>query len=486
MAERRIHLSCWAVVLFLVLSGPASSQDTVWTRRFDSGRDDYGSYGGIDPDSNVIVAGPTFDDTSGWQTDITLVKFSPQGDTLWTRTYDGGARYSFGSAAVDARGNVVVVGRISPASAVVNKYNSFGSLLWTRQLYLGWHTRFYAVTTDDSLNIYVSGWYTTQSLIDEVILVKYSPDGDSLWIKTLDFGGDDEGISMLRMTPDGSHLVGTGNTGDGRPWTLDFLTVKLTLGGDTVWTRRLDVKAEDWGTAVACDTAGNIYVTGAAWSLTLPPVVPDSCVTFKYSPDGEMLWLRVYGEPGADWTNGYGITVDPDGNPLVCAQPYDTSLHTGFILLMNYSPSGETNWTRRYQPDMSSGASDVYFVSPEIAYVIGGCYNGNTNDILVMKLRYGSGIEEPEEVGSPGPRAEAVGATVLRRGETLRLSVEVAGDYRVSFCDAAGRRVRLFHSGRLEPGEHAFSVAGVPAGIYFCRIESGPSRVSRKVVLAGR
>lgn len=74
-------------------------------------------------------------------------------------------------------------------------------------------------------------------------------------------------------------------------------------------------------------------------------------------------------------------------------------------------------------------------------------------------------------------------ATLRRRGEPLRLAFELAGNYRIALCDAAGRTIRLLHSGRLAPGEHAFRLAGVPAGIYFCRVESGTSRLSRKVVL---
>lgn len=170
---------------------------------------------------------------------------------------------------MDSQGSVVVVGTRIPSeglSGEVIKYDSTGNLLWDRRPSLGRETQFFGVTTDDSLNIYVPGTVTTQTAGDDVLLMKYSPDGDSLWVRTYDFGGDFEAIYSLTVAPDGKNIVGAGNTGDDGAWTFDLLAVKFTLDGETVWSRRMDIRAEDWGCGVAADTAGSVYVTGFAGS----------------------------------------------------------------------------------------------------------------------------------------------------------------------------------------------------------------------------
>lgn len=480
-------LRCGLGVLVL-LCGVGYGQDTIWTRRFDSGRWDCAVGGGVGPVGQVTIVGETMDGSSGGHEVVTLASFSPEGDTVWSRTYASGNRDTPNSAVVDGQGNIVIACTRRTSSGLagaVIKYDQSGNLLWTRQLDRGHWCQFISVATDSSLNIYVGGSVSTQTSGDDVILVKYSPDGDSLWTRTFDFGGTFEGIFALAMATDGGHIVGTGNTGDVAAWTFDFLTVKFTLDGDTVWSRRLDVQAEDWGCGIAADTAGSIYITGFAGSYTNPPEVPESCVVAKYSSTGAPVWVKVYGDPEAYWTDGYGIACDPAGNLLVCADILDTLLWTGGILLVNYSPAGETNWTRRYQPDESDYPSTVCLASPDIVYVLGGCANGSASAFLVMKLRYGAGIEEPDSPSVPNRFPTNGGATLLRRGEALRLAVNLAGDYRVSLCDAAGRCIRVLHSGRLNPGEHSFSVSGIPAGIYFCRLESGAGRLSWKVVLTG-
>ncbi|MEO0086331.1 MAG: hypothetical protein ABIK37_06850, partial [candidate division WOR-3 bacterium] len=419
-----IQVRLWMSVALAAIWSAVWAQDTVWTRRFDSGRTD--SYAGGDacPDGGAVVAGQSLTEPGQEHPVVSLVKYTPAGDTVWTRTYDSEYDDFFGCVAVDAQENVIVTGHNGqPAAGLVLKYDSSGDLLWTRRYGHGnLRTYLIGVTCDASGSIYASGYAAGGSAGDDVILLKCTADGDLDWVKTFDLGGNIESIDRLTLGPGGT-LVGTGNTGDVEAWTFDFLTVKFTLDGDTVWSRRLDVQAEDWGCGIAVDSSGFFYATGYAGEFG---VIPDSGVTMCYSSAGELMWWRTFG--AGDIAGGSDVTLTPDGMVLVVGYAADTLASTHAILLLAFDPDGETAWTRTLRPHRSDVPTAVRFANRTRAYVIGVCTDSTwpSSDFFLMKLRYGSGVEEPELVGVSRSPAQVSGPTLMRHGELLGLTVKKA------------------------------------------------------------
>ena len=95
---------------------------------------DKGNALAVDSEGNVYAAATS--DVSNGSTDILLLKYSPEGDTLWTRRYNGSANGEDESNAIalDAVGNIYVVGRTSTSNSgfgiLTLKYNSSGQKLW--------------------------------------------------------------------------------------------------------------------------------------------------------------------------------------------------------------------------------------------------------------------------------------------------------------------------------------------------------------------
>src|SRR4030066_51973 len=102
--------------LFVFLSYiPVLAQvDTAWVRRYNGpgNGDDQASALAVDDSGNVYVTGVTDDVPFENTSDYTTIKYTPNGDTLWVRRYNGQGNSSDepSALAVDDSGNVYVTG----------------------------------------------------------------------------------------------------------------------------------------------------------------------------------------------------------------------------------------------------------------------------------------------------------------------------------------------------------------------------------------
>lgn len=112
-----------------------SQVDTAWVRRYNgpgNGEDDAVAIA-VDGNGNVYVTGYSLSSTDY---DYATIKYNANGDTLWTRRYNGPGNGSdeASAIAVDSNGNVYVTG-YSIGSGTNNdfatiKYNSLGIQQW--------------------------------------------------------------------------------------------------------------------------------------------------------------------------------------------------------------------------------------------------------------------------------------------------------------------------------------------------------------------
>ncbi|MGE5313131.1 MAG: S8 family serine peptidase [Acidobacteriota bacterium] len=67
----------------------------------------------------------------------------------------------------------------------------------------------------------------------------------------------------------------------------------------------------------------------------------------------------------------------------------------------------------------------------------------------------------------------------------LRFELASAEEVRLSIFDVLGREVALLAQGMMEPGayEKQWNAAGLPGGMYFCRLKAGPHTMVRRLVL---
>jgi uncharacterized delta-60 repeat protein len=297
----------------------------LWATSFDpsGGLDDRIYAVAIDPQDNILVAGDV--DVMPSSSDVYVAKLDPQGNELWSRTFDGPDAGDDGGRGVasDSAGNVVVTGfqRVGTADidVFVAKLDPAGTTLWS-ELVPGpdaLDDRGHGVAVNAADEVIVAGYVSHGGFDRDVWLRKYDPDGNEVWTETWDNGnnGEDAGFGVT-VTPDGSIAV-TGMT----PIIATNQDVWLGLfdsDGALQWYKRFGGQAylHDNGLAVAADADGNLVVAGFRGASET-----DADVWLrKYDAGGNVLWSQAIVGDSGDRDQATAVATDADGNIFVTGE----------------------------------------------------------------------------------------------------------------------------------------------------------------------
>lgn len=245
--------------------------DTAWVTVTNAGNNVNGGFDiTVDASGNVYVTGIT-GHTNGY--DRLTIKYHPDGDTAWVRTYipavpPGYPYWVWGLAViVDDSGNVYTTG-LGPTL----KYDSSGNLLWVQGM--SWSD----MAAGDSGMMYFAG--TSDSL--DYVTTKCYPNGDVAWTRIYDGpANDSDQVSSMALDDLGNTYITGRSTGITTGY--DYATIKYDPNGNRLWLARFDgdsAQNRDVATDVVIDVQGNIYVTGSSQDST----GHGDCVTIKYLP----------------------------------------------------------------------------------------------------------------------------------------------------------------------------------------------------------
>ncbi len=305
---------------YLTVKYDAASGDTLWTRvyRAEGNGMDAGYSCAADDSGHVYVAG--FSSINGLANYLTI-KYDADGDTVWTRSYhspDNVHDAAFGCA-VDHAGNVYVTGRSvrdSVMGLLTIKYNGAGDTLWTSR-YNGPgddQDQGSACAVDNAGHLYVTG--NSGSGADyNYLTIKYdAASGDTIWTRRYDDPAGPYDIGTACATDDLGHLYVTGGASNSTDY--DMFTIKYdAASGDTLWTSRYNgpANAVDFGGSCAVSRDGRVYVTGTSSNGS-----NHDWLTLELDPaTGDTLWTRRYNGPGDGTDYSNGCACDSAGNLYV-------------------------------------------------------------------------------------------------------------------------------------------------------------------------
>ena len=223
----------------------------LWSSCLGGAADDYGYGIAVDGSGNLFVTGKTA--SSGWLergysttlaggSDAFVLKLSPGGVTLWETCLGGAADDSGSEIAVDALGNVCVVGETQSAGWTAGGFNTtFGGL--------------------------VDGW-----------MARLTSEGRPVWSAYIGGAGLDE---CLAVTLDGAGAAYVTGDTQSAGWATtdlddtlngvagsaqDAYVIKVSPGGRHLWSTYLGGDAADVGNDIAVDGAGRVCVAGCTQS----------------------------------------------------------------------------------------------------------------------------------------------------------------------------------------------------------------------------
>jgi Beta-propeller repeat len=250
----------------------------------------YGGYGWdvafairVDGSGNSYVTGTSADDYA-------TIKYSPVGQELWVARYDGAGDVDGAKAiAVDGAGNVYVTGQ--SYTSVTQGFSDFATIKYNTAGQEQWVARYpgspglgryaaAAIALDDSGNVYVTG-----TSGGDYATIKYNSAGAEQWVAR--YGNE---AAAVGIAVDGSgNVYVTGTSYEGGSDCCDYATIKYNSAGQEQWVAVYDsgpADGQDNASAIAVDSSGNVYVTGASATGPVPPSSLDYA-TVKYNSAGQ-------------------------------------------------------------------------------------------------------------------------------------------------------------------------------------------------------
>lgn len=277
----------------------------------------------------------------------------------WAATGGGGADVG-NAVAVDAAGNSYVAGYFTGTATFgtntlvsagntdifITKHNSSGQLVWARRAGGPGYDAAKGVAVDAAGNCYVTGAYEGEASFS--------------------------GSTSLTNTSPTSYA--------------DVFLAQYDSAGTLGWVRSAGVEfANDEGTAVAVDTAGNVLVTGRSVLDTFAGVTvanPGRIFVAKYTGAGAEVWAHKLGSYSSSiFDTGTGIATDSAGNvfvggvfqsPIAAFGPATfTNFGNADMFLAKLDAAGVLQWARQAGGAGEDTASGVAVAADGSAYLVG-------------------------------------------------------------------------------------------------------------------
>lgn len=271
----------------------------------------------------VDAAGNSYFTASTFQSygDIAVFKVGPNGDSLWSRYYNGtGNKSDYATAiAISDSGNVYVCGTTWNGVSydyVVIKYNNAGTQQWLSLFDDPYHgTDYaYALDVDNAGNVYVTGESYFASTSTRFATVKYNAAGTQQWVAhyTSDSLSDKAQVVKVRSAGE-IYVAGTSygghwsNGGTGN----DLCVVKYNAAGQEQWVGRHNGQGndDDYLLTITFDNAGNVVLGGYTNDNVFWKDMAAAC----FSPAGVPQWQIGYDKDSA-MQKAYGLAFAPNGS----------------------------------------------------------------------------------------------------------------------------------------------------------------------------
>jgi hypothetical protein len=347
--------ACWA-------QGPALE----WIRKLGSGGD---TVAGMSPDGlgGVYLAGETWGSLAAPNAgggDVYLAKYSTTGDPLWVSQFGTASRDRTLSMAANGLGNVFHSAITSgpPASPSLKNYDANGSERWSvRPAGIAGS----GVSADGAGNVYLTGTIGRPAPDDDGVLEKYDSAGNLLWSRQFGTSDHEQGLVVSADSAGNVFTYGQSVKSDTNRYTPSATLTKFDADGNEYWTRIVESARYVNRGGVAADGLGNVYITGNSNAPIIEPRVHIGYDAFvaKYDAAGNRLWLQEFGTAEfAD--NARGVAVDGRGNVFVVGTMGDP-------FLANFDGDGNQIWTYQFGAPEFDSASFVSVDRAGHVYVAG-------------------------------------------------------------------------------------------------------------------
>ena len=262
--------------------------------------------------------------------------------------------------------------------------------------------------------------------------------------------------------------------------------LKYSPAGDVIWLRRYTsptVNIEE-PKAIASDASGNIYVTGTSTGFS----TSYDYLTVKYSPAGDEMWVRRYNGPSSNnFDESRSVSADNSGNVLVSGLSAGTGTMDD-IVTIKYDENGNELWVHRYNSpaNLNDVANNISFdnsgniiISGIITSITGGV------DFGVIKFSQLTSLNTLSEGNANEYWISQNYPNPFNPVTYLEFGISNLEFVSIKVFDVLGTEVAALVSEKREPGNYTVEFDGskFTSGIYYYRITAGSFTETKRMVL---
>jgi hypothetical protein len=458
-----------------------------WERTYNNpdDKDDIAGDMVLDINGNVFITGATtYLDYNYFST----IAYSPMGNQIWASIYNSNppSQQYNNPVAIDTddNGNTFVAALSSYQAQVSDyltvKYNQTGILQWDSRFNDGADYP-YDMKVDNSGNVYVTGYSTSDSTGYDIKTVKYNNSGVLQWSRVLraslpyPLNND----CVLEIDSEGNIYVGAtcyGPYGD-----QDLALVKYSSDGNNMWVKYYGSPSYDKFSSLTIDNQNYVYVTGyvKANSNTV-------CAVIRYNTGGELTKEILYDGPGT-FDNPTDIKIDGARNIYVtgdCRPVVNTN--TDYFTL-KYDSAGIQQWVKTYN-GVGNGNDESYSIALDNlnnVYITGRSSNDSAWTMTTIKYSQTTGIQTLSNELPQRFSLEQNYPNPFNPSTNIKFEVAKASHVKLVIYDALGREISVLANESMQPGSYNanFSADGLNSGIYFYSLITDSYKETKKMIL---
>ncbi|HKK77428.1 MAG TPA: T9SS type A sorting domain-containing protein [Saprospiraceae bacterium] len=303
------HLTSSVLLMLLLFMNSLSAQG--WQRSFGGDSPEEGWAVMEDIDGGYLLLGSGIDPDGDSDQDVFLVKLDIDGTLVWSTYFDNGDNQQPKSIARLVDGNYLLVGSIDGNNGIDDveliKISPQGELIWARTY--GGDVSEVAndvVALEDGGFAIVGENDAGTDIESDILVVRFDALGNARWQKTIGTQRSDVGNGIVRLG-DGFAVVGDSKNEIG--FDNDIVLYRLDAQGETVWDVRIANNFLEEGRDIVATLDGGLAIAGTINNS------PDAFVA-KFDADGNQRWSRTLGNE-TDEEIANSVTQLADGSLVI-------------------------------------------------------------------------------------------------------------------------------------------------------------------------
>ncbi len=323
----------------VLISKYSNNGTLIWSKTWGGDGDDKAVSLVSTANGDIVITGNTNSFGAG-NYDIFLIKYTTDGNLLWYKTW-GGSGVDNGTSVIKMQDSSITLTGYTESygsrfrDAVIIKFSNNGDLLWSRT-WGGLNNEIaYDITETADNSIIIAGSTSSYSGSEDAFISKFTNNGTLVWSRIYGDAGIDK-ISSIITTKDGG-MASVGQSDGYSGGNNDVLMSRYTLDGELIWSKTWGDIYYDYGYSIVQKNDGGFYVAGSTYYAAN---TNDEIFITNLDVNGAVLWHKLVGIGGysSDYTRAIINTID--GGFALTGSVFSYSPGTVDVWLIKYMPNG--------------------------------------------------------------------------------------------------------------------------------------------------